>query len=436
MINEIKKNSKKIVFVTIFIIAITSLLGGAIGEIFGLGFASFPFPLISVAPETLFSIGNYNFSNTTLTLIISGIIVVTLGFFATRKMKEVPSGLQNFFEVVFDLFASLGKSFGGKKITKLIPIVVIFFLVIVTANYVGLLPIAGSVGRIESFEEWFHHNRDERVELVQNNSSIIKSGLNAKELEELVTVRILLNSDQRFVAFDDSGIIPFGRGEQQKVSISNIVNLDIGTLNSIENRLLKGEALSNGEQDYLHKVEEQIHNGVVVQKFESAQGKTVDLEGKKVGLLIPFFRAATTDITFTLSLALLAVLIIQITGIASLGFKGYGAKFISFKRGFMHLLVGPLEFIGELAKIISFTFRLFGNIFAGEILLVSMSFLLPFLGALPFMALEFFVGVLQAFVFALLMIVFSSLAAEDHSKSGQHEQNEHNQEREKLPSSV
>ena len=90
----------------------------------------------------------------------------------------------------------------------------------------------------------------------------------------------------------------------------------------------------------------------------------------------------------------------------------------------------PMAFIGEFARTISFTFRLFGNMFAGEILLIAMGFLLPLLGILPFLGLELFVGVIQAAIFSVLTLIFGSLAiiAHGHGHEEGHgaEQEAHN----------
>ena len=84
------------------------------------------------------------------------------------------------------------------------------------------------------------------------------------------------------------------------------------------------------------------------------------------------------------------------------------------------LFVGGLEIIGEVARIISFTFRLFGNIFAGEVLLVAMAFLLPVIGIIPFLGLELFVGFIQATIFAILTLVFASAAVASHGGGEEH----------------
>ena len=101
-------------------------------------------------------------------------------------------------------------------------------------------------------------------------------------------------------------------------------------------------------------------------------------------------------------------------GLKSLGLKGYGGKFINLKEGPIFFAVGLLEIISEISKVISFTFRLFGNMFAGEILLVAMGFLFPLVGIIPFMGLELFVGAIQGFIFAMLTLVFAVVATSAH----------------------
>ena len=84
--------------------------------------------------------------------------------------------------------------------------------------------------------------------------------------------------------------------------------------------------------------------------------------------------------------------------------------------GAIDFFVGILEFIAEIARLISFSFRLFGNMLAGEILLLMMTFLVPLLLALPFYGLELFVGAIQAFVFAMLTLIFGALAVAGHGE--------------------
>ncbi len=122
----------------------------------------------------------------------------------------------------------------------------------------------------------------------------------------------------------------------------------------------------------------------------------------------PLLRAPTADINTTLALALLSVGLVQFYGLKTLKME-YVKKFLNFKNPIL-TFVGLLELIGELAKIVSFAFRLFGNIFAGEVLLIVTSFLVPFVIPTPFYGLELFVGFIQALVFCMLTLVFLNLA--------------------------
>jgi F-type H+-transporting ATPase subunit a len=126
-------------------------------------------------------------------------------------------------------------------------------------------------------------------------------------------------------------------------------------------------------------------------------------------IFVPFFRSPSADLNFTLSLAIISVFMVNTLGMVTVGFLKYLGRFINLKNP-IYTFVGFLEFISEFAKMISFSFRLFGNIFAGEVLLIIVSFLIPFLIPVPFLFLEFFVGFMQAFVFAMLTLVFLSIA--------------------------
>ncbi len=134
-------------------------------------------------------------------------------------------------------------------------------------------------------------------------------------------------------------------------------------------------------------------------------------------VLIPFIRSSSADMNVTLSIALIAMIAVQVYGIASLGIGEYAGKFFvsPFKKPyFIGTFVGLLEVISEFAKIISFSFRLFGNIFAGEVLLLVIGYLAPYIIPLPFLFLEIFVGFIQALVFSMLTLVFLKNAVTSH----------------------
>ncbi len=126
----------------------------------------------------------------------------------------------------------------------------------------------------------------------------------------------------------------------------------------------------------------------------------------------PLFRGGTADLNITLGIAISAVFMIQVFGYKAQGFS-YFKKYLNFSSP-INFFVGFLEFISEFAKIMSFAFRLFGNIFAGEVLLAVIAFLLPLFAPLPFIGLEIFVGFIQALVFATLTLVFIEIATSTH----------------------
>jgi F-type H+-transporting ATPase subunit a len=141
-------------------------------------------------------------------------------------------------------------------------------------------------------------------------------------------------------------------------------------------------------------------------------------------ILAPFLRGISVDLNFTFALALISVVMIQVVGFRAQGI-GYLSKFFNTRRmfkvpffGAMDFLVGLLELISELSKILSFAFRLFGNMFAGIVLVAIVAGLLGKFSILPAMVMlfELFVGVIQAFVFGMLTMVFMAQATQGHGE--------------------
>ncbi len=146
---------------------------------------------------------------------------------------------------------------------------------------------------------------------------------------------------------------------------------------------------------------------------------------------IPFVRSGTADINTTLMLAVVAVLASNIFGVIVIGLWKAINKYLNFKvLGHMvtkvrkeptilvmapvMFFVGIIEIVGEMAKVASLSFRLFGNVFAGEVLLMSMSALFAYGLPIPFLFLEVLVGFIQALIFSMLTLVYFTIAAEDH----------------------
>lgn len=148
--------------------------------------------------------------------------------------------------------------------------------------------------------------------------------------------------------------------------------------------------------------------------------------------IIPWIRPATTDLNLTLALALVSVVATQIVSFSMLGFKEQISKYLNFRAikekggmGVIDFLVGLLEIISEFGRLISFSFRLFGNVFAGSVLLAVFAYLVPVLANIIFVPFELFVGAIQAFVFAFLTLLFMQVGTTSHSHSEESETHEH-----------
>lgn len=173
------------------------------------------------------------------------------------------------------------------------------------------------------------------------------------------------------------------------------------------------------ESEHGYQVEQVLPGVNTIVKPSAEEG-----EGAHEGgyALIPYVRVASTDLNFTVALALISVLMTQVMGVRSLG-ATYFTKFINvggvFKRpvfGLIDFFVGLLELLSEISKLLSFSFRLFGNIFAGSVLLFVIGSLIPVFVQSIFLGLEFFVGLIQAVVFGMLTMVFMAQATQGHGE--------------------
>lgn len=123
----------------------------------------------------------------------------------------------------------------------------------------------------------------------------------------------------------------------------------------------------------------------------------------------PLLRPSATDLNTTLALTVISVVTIEISGILALGLFRYGGKFINFTSP-INFVVGLIELVSELARFVTFSFRLFGNIFAGEVLIAIIAMFVPYVLPAPFILFEMFVGFVQAVIFSLLTLFFIKLA--------------------------
>jgi F-type H+-transporting ATPase subunit a len=152
---------------------------------------------------------------------------------------------------------------------------------------------------------------------------------------------------------------------------------------------------------------------------------------------IPFLRSGTADLNGTIALAVTSVICANVFGVVTIGgwkmfnkyvnLKALGGIFTKIKKDPIIIMVAPvtfavglIEIVGEFAKMASLSLRLFGNVFAGEVLLASMGAIMAYAVPIPFIFLEVFVGVIQAFIFAILTLVYFTIAAQDHDHEEDH----------------
>lgn len=257
--------------------------------------------------ESIFHVGKFNVTNSMISSWMAVVILVFFFYLIGKKIKKIPKGIQNIFEIILEKALALADSVTGdrQKSEKFLPIILALFLFILVNNWMGILPGMGTIGFLEK----------------------------------------------------------------------------------------QGTHLS----------------------------------------FIPFFRGGTADLNTTLALALFAVIASHIFGIITIGTWNHFNKYINLKAFYaipkkikedisvlfvnpIRAFVGIIEIIGEIAKVASLSFRLFGNVFAGEVLLASMMVIFAYILPLPFMFLELLVGLIQALIFAMLTLVYLAVATDQHTE--------------------
>ncbi len=210
----------------------------------------------------------------------------------------------------------------------------------------------------------------------------------------------------------------------------------VGSIGYYHPAEIHGEQRVPADQELKDESTGEPHSRVLTNQLAMADGKLilVDLaavqaapaaaEEEGHGKFVPLLRAPSADLNMTFALALATMVMVQVWGVRFLG-GGYFRKFFNFSgpNTFMksiNAFVGILELISEISRILSFGFRLFGNIFAGEIVLATMAFLVAFLVPVPFYMLEVFVGFVQALVFMMLALVFFQMASISHGTHDEH----------------
>ncbi len=360
------------------------LLGGAMGSdpisgILGLDFTFSPVrPIIVLPGEVVFRWPegspldgpfSYGLTNTFIAALITFVVIFVITFILrprSRTADEVPTGFYNFFELIFEGAYNYVERSAGKWTKNFFPFFMTFILWILISNWIGLVPGVDSIGKWENIP----HYRAEQAEKIEYEAAIA-AGLSEEEAEE-----------RAHAIFEEV---------EHQVEEQN------------DAALQRGPFLVNPRPD---------ENG------ENPEGA--------VWAIVPFVRPAATDLNFTLAVAIISVIMTQYYGMRAQGMRYWkkffvwdGNKIAKSPLAVMDTGVGILEFISEVFKIVSFAFRLLGNIFAGMVLLFVIASLLP-VANLAFYFLEFGVGALQAVVFALLTLTFMAGATHGHGHDDHH----------------
>lgn len=358
-------------------------------------------------------------TNTFVSSVVAFIIVLVIALSArawTRTADEVPTGFYNFFEMIIEGAYNFAENIGGRKVRDFFPFFMTYILFILVANWMGLMPGVDSIGFWE-YKPHFYAEKDIKAIEAQ-----LKAEDNPQEIESTLAAITEQYHLEHSLEWDGSHF-----SEESEEELLHAIEHEY----ELENL---GDRRSGADTDGDSKAEGALLLRANTKTVTNANGDETSVpDDDSDWTIVPFLRPAATDLNFTLAFALIAMTMVQFFGIKYLGVRGYFSKFFPFiGKGWgaqvaknpikaIDPAVGILELVSEISKIISFAFRLLGNIFAGMVLLFVMAFLLP-AANIVFFGLEFFVGLIQAIVFGLLMLIFMVSATEHH---GDHDDDEH-----------
>jgi len=397
----------------------------------GLIVARGPQPEIIVPAEVITKAGFLNISNTMIASWAAMFILIVVSFLATRSMKLIPSGIQNFMESVIDFLVGQMEDIAGASNTRrFFPIIATFFIFILLSNWMGLLPFFNAIGKTEDIgHEIFHEIEVHQEDNKPFDEEIAHAGGWLVDDTGIGLVRP--NADDAHFEMGAGADTPVSPGE----ALDKYIVFLAETFTDFESKDYADEEADGGhgpvavtpamlgaaiaaleaDSDAPNLLPGDHGHGVPSNLLgEELIVGGIDFPGQKLALIIPLFRSAFSDVNNTLAVALISFVMVEFWGLQSLGL-GYLKKFFNFS-GLIPAFVGILELLSEFIRIISFAFRLFGNIFAGEVLILMLTFLLPFLIVDIIYGLELFVGFIQAAVFALLTLVFAVMAVEHHDE--------------------
>lgn len=415
-----------IVFVAVVCYAIPYVLFGAWGSVAAM-------PVIEVPGEVLTSngfpfifFGWDELTNTWTSTMLANVLILIFVGLAWRSSKgwtnEVPGKFQAWVETIIDALYGITKQMAGdtpKVRNILFPLVGTLFIFLLTANWMALLPGIDSVGEMHCA-----HGKQAGYMKLGNqlyNTTALNAGISVTAEQEKVCKDIKHGDyPESFLVFDADGDGKPSYDEAQETEIDALAaDINSGDFAEEELALLVEEyEAATGYPDVIYfPSAAELEKGVKPYSF----------------VVTPFFRPAATDLNLTLGLSLVAFIFIQYFGVSTLGI-GYFQKFINLHAlgnlsknpiGGIDFIVGIVEIVSEFAKVISLAFRLFGNIFAGMVLIFVMHFLIATGLPMIFFGLETIIGFAQAAVFAVLTLIFCAQAMVSHHHDDDHEEAHH-----------
>jgi len=320
-------------------------------------------------------------TNTILSSLITSGFLILLFTIGTLRLKVVPGRMQGFLESIIQAMLGFIESvMGAGKGRAVLPIIATIFLFVSFNSWIALLPVYQSFG-------------------ITRYETITLDELNHFEANQEVTEDDLIHLVEERNAAAHPG-------------------------EAVHHVIERFEIVNEGTLTKPLTVEAHRFNDGVEAAITAAGGEA---DSMSPGINATFLRPAGTDLNMPLALSLIVFLFVEILGIRAHGI-GYFKEFFRFGKllhgkileGLIDLFVGVLEGISHLVRLVSFTFRLFGNMTAGEILLLIATFLVPFIVSIPVYGLELMVGLIQGVIFAGLAIVFASMAVATHKDEDEH----------------
>ena len=435
----------------VLVLFIVGLAGGAIGQ--GMGITLLPqvlkVPTLEVESffrgEAVFlKDGPFPITNTLIASWITILVATLFAFAATRKMKIIPGRLQGLVEMAMEGLINFIEGVAGHKNgRRFLPVIATIFIFVMFNAYLALLPIYGPGIHVTLKDKIATKEAGTVVELMVHPI--------VEEKDEVVAVVETADGTREEVKAP-AGELEYSVSVGDSVSEGQPVAIMMGTTENVT--AVKAPVAGTVVELTLHRRIEQNEEpiaridagelGVIV--VNSPKDKLGELEydvevgqpvlaDDEIAVLTsapPLIRSASTDINMTLAMALIAVLFIELMGLTGRGFKHYISEYINvgelfrgiklffrgkivdglmaYVTGVINVIIGGLEFISHMTRMVSFAFRLFGNMTAGEILVLSATFLIPWIMAVPFYGLELLIGFIQALIFGGLTLVFASIA--------------------------